>query len=479
MIWRSYVNSRIAQVVDFLTALLGFLLSYLAWGQMWRINPFLPYIIPPQYFLGAGYYAFCLLFSLLFVFILNFHKAYSYQRFTSLAKEYWIILKASLIVLVFGVSIIYLLGFKEIPRTIYLLSFSILLLLFIVQKTFLFYLAAHLRRKGHDRKKVLLIGTGHRARHFVETIRHNFAWGLDIVGLLTGDREKVGKVFFGIKAIDSIHNIEQVLKSVNPEEVIITISTRRFDQIRHILEICEREGVQVRLNSDFFGLITKKVIIDNVYGLSIISFYMVGHTQLELIVKRIIDVLGALVGLLVFSPFMLAAAVGIWLSDGLPVFYSWNVIGLNKKPFKSWKFRTMVRNADSVKKQLMANNEMDGPVFKIKKDPRILPFGRWLRKFSIDETPQLFSVLIGDMSLVGPRPALPHEVEKFESWHRRKFSVKPGITCLWQVSGRNKISRFDDWVKLDLKYIDNWSLWLDLKILFKTVFVVVAGKGAS
>jgi lipopolysaccharide/colanic/teichoic acid biosynthesis glycosyltransferase len=154
-------------------------------------------------------------------------------------------------------------------------------------------------------------------------------------------------------------------------------------------------------------------------------------------------------------------------------------LGLDKKDFIGFKFRTMVADADRMKDQLKHLNEMEGPVFKIKEDPRITLIGRVLRKWSLDELPQLYSVLKGDMSLVGPRPGFVHEVSNYDNWHRRKLSVKPGITCLWQVRGRNKVSSFDDWVRMDLEYIDNWSLWLDLKILLKTIPIVLMAKGAS
>lgn len=194
-------------------------------------------------------------------------------------------------------------------------------------------------------------------------------------------------------------------------------------------------------------------------------------------VKRTFDLLLAALSLLILGPVFLFIAILIKLSSPGPIFYAWDVIGRGGRPFRGYKLRTMAANADETKPQLATLNEMRGPVFKMGNDPRITRLGRFLRKYSIDELPQLWSVLKGDMSLVGPRPAGPHEWEKYEPWQRRKLSVTPGITCLWQVSGRNKINDFNEWVKLDLEYIDNWSLWLDLKILLRTVVVVLRGTG--
>jgi lipopolysaccharide/colanic/teichoic acid biosynthesis glycosyltransferase len=204
---------------------------------------------------------------------------------------------------------------------------------------------------------------------------------------------------------------------------------------------------------------------------------MVRQTEIEYFIKRIMDIVGSLMGLLIFSPLMIIATIGILISDGFPILYTFIGYGYNKKTVKIIKFRTMTRNSEEIRESLMSMNEMKGPVFKIKNDPRIIPFGRWLRKFSIDETPQLFSVLKGDMSLVGPRQAMKEELDRYESWQRRRLSVKPGLTCLWQVNGRNKISNFNDWAKLDLQYIDNWSIWLDIKILLKTIPIVLFGRG--
>jgi lipopolysaccharide/colanic/teichoic acid biosynthesis glycosyltransferase len=194
--------------------------------------------------------------------------------------------------------------------------------------------------------------------------------------------------------------------------------------------------------------------------------------------KRLFDIFVSATLLIVLSPLLGLIALLIKLSEPeLPVFYLWRVVGQQGVEFSGYKFRTMVQNADNLKSQLQGQNEMRGPVFKIKNDPRVTKLGRFLRKYSLDELPQLWSVLNGDMSLVGPRPAARHELERYNLWHKRKLCAQPGITCLWQVNGRNKVNDFDDWVKLDLEYIDRWSLWLDIKILARTAWVVVRGTG--
>jgi exopolysaccharide biosynthesis polyprenyl glycosylphosphotransferase len=266
----------------------------------------------------------------------------------------------------------------------------------------------------------------------------------------------------------------------NPgDEVIISASGNELGRLEfeEVFEICEREGVQVRINSEFLGRLTKKATVDHIYGLSIISYLSATHNEWSLYFKRLMDILVSGILLIILSPIFLLVAILIKISSGGPVFYGWNVVGFNKKPFRSWKFRTMVVNADEMKEKLMDLNEMKGPVFKIRNDPRITRLGKFLRKFSLDELPQLYSVLKGDMSLVGPRPAGPHELARYESWHRRKLSIRPGITCLWQANGRNQINDFNEWVKLDLHYIDNWSFWLDMKILAKTAWNVLRGTG--
>jgi exopolysaccharide biosynthesis polyprenyl glycosylphosphotransferase len=193
--------------------------------------------------------------------------------------------------------------------------------------------------------------------------------------------------------------------------------------------------------------------------------------------KRGFDVCVSALLLVLLAPLFVALAVGVKLTSRGPVFYRWEVVGTGGRPFTGYKFRSMHSNAEKLKKQLEPLNEMRGPVFKLTNDPRVTRFGAWLRRYSLDELPQLWSVLKGDMSLVGPRPPLVSEYARFSEFHRQKLAVKPGVTCLWQVNGRNEIRDFDEWVKLDLEYIRHWSLWLDLKILLKTVAEVLAGSG--
>ncbi|HSJ23508.1 MAG TPA: sugar transferase [Longimicrobiales bacterium] len=195
-------------------------------------------------------------------------------------------------------------------------------------------------------------------------------------------------------------------------------------------------------------------------------------------VKRGLDIVLAVAGLVLLAPLFIVLALVVKLSSPGPIFYEWRVLGRHARPFRGWKFRTMVVNADELKGEILAHNEMTGPAFKMRNDPRVTRAGRWMRKYSLDELPQLWSVLKGDMSLVGPRPPGPHEFVHFADWQRGKLAVTPGITCIWQVSGRSEIRDFDEWMRLDLEYIRNWSLRLDLAILARTLPAVFRGRGA-
>lgn len=472
MPWRQAFHLRSIQVSDGITTVISFVISYFVWkvlrenieiGNPIQLNWSLLWLV-----LG---------FSVIWVIVLDKLNAYTYQRFTSLSKEFSRIFKATLIGVLIFFAFHFLFRLQYIPR-MYILVFTILNFgCLILEKFILFNFSKQVRKKGKNRKKVLVIGTDENAQRFIYTVEKNIGWGLDIIGFLSIDSEEKKELTNRKTILGNLSDINKVLNENVVDEVIICVSSEKIGFIKKVLEICEIEGVQVRINSDFFGYLIKRVDLDYIYGLPIVSFYTSSHDEWALYFKRFMDLFISIVLLILLSPLFLLISVLIRITSDGPIFYKWNVVGLNKKPFTSWKFRTMVENADQLKGKLMDMNEMQGPVFKINNDPRITKLGRFLRKFSLDELPQLWSVLKGDMSLVGPRPPLQSELTKFNSWHRRKLSMKPGITCLWQIRGRNMINNFDDWARLDLLYIDNWSIWQDLKILFFTAVTVFRGTG--
>ncbi|RPI29655.1 MAG: sugar transferase [Acidobacteria bacterium] len=263
------------------------------------------------------------------------------------------------------------------------------------------------------------------------------------------------------------------------DEVLVALPLRRRrDLIEKIVEVCEEQGIMVRVRTDLFDLRVARPQVDTIDGVPVVTIRSGPEDGWQLAMKRIIDFVGSAALLILLAPFLLLVALLIKLDSTGPVLFRQERVGLNRRRFKVLKFRTMVQEADKNQVLLETLNEADGPVFKIKKDPRITRVGRFLRQFSIDELPQLINVLKGEMSLVGPRPLPLRDVKLIDTqWHKRRFSVKPGLTCLWQVSGRSDVS-FERWVRMDLEYIDTWSLGLDLKILLKTLPAVFRGSGA-
>jgi exopolysaccharide biosynthesis polyprenyl glycosylphosphotransferase len=272
-------------------------------------------------------------------------------------------------------------------------------------------------------------------------------------------------------------DLPHILEREIVDEVIFAVSQEELRQMEKLMLFCEEQGITTRFILNFFPHLISKTYIEDLEGFPLLTFSTTPKSELLLFFRRILDFTGGLVLVSLLSPLFLLIAVLIrWDSPG-PALYRQVRCGVNGRRFTFYKFRSMEMGAEEKRKDLLHLNEMSGPVFKIKDDPRVTRVGRFLRKTSMDELPQLFNVLRGNMSFVGPRPLPAEEVEKIKGWQRRRLSMKPGITGLWQVSGRNHVD-FHDWVKLDLEYIDNWSLWLDLKILLKTIPAVLSGKGA-
>ena len=326
-------------------------------------------------------------------------------------------------------------------------------------------------RRKYDRlgirERVLFAGTPEDVRRLVESLPQTQLSEMEIVGRLDIERQPIA-------------DLVKALHEQSVERVIFAASHAHFDRLQAAINACEIEGVEAWLWTDFLKTAIARPTFDVLGGKPMLVFRSTPDASWELLLKDVLDRLGGLTILFCSLPLWIVAWIGIkWQSPG-PAFFRQQRSGKNGKPFTMWKFRTMNLDAEERKKDLQAHNQMTGPVFKIDKDPRIFPFGAWLRKTSIDEFPQLINVVRGEMSLVGPRPLPVYEVEKIEeAAQRRRLSVKPGLTCLWQVSGRNRITDFQEWVQLDLQYIDNWSLWLDLVILFRTIPAVLFRSGAK
>jgi exopolysaccharide biosynthesis polyprenyl glycosylphosphotransferase len=408
--------------------------------------------------------------------LLSLQDLYIPHRFSSLKFEYKIVLqtvlRGSIILLVLGFFFKY-----YFPRSLILIFAITNLIMLLGEKYLIYLLMSYLRKEQSNWKSVLVVGAGDRACDFVESVQRYSDWGMTIIGFIDNNPERVGQQFCGSKILGTHENLEQILRDNVVDDVIFAPSPKQLGEIEGLLKVCEVQGVEARIISDFFKLMIAKTKVDQIHGIPMVTFSTKPHDDLQLLLKRIIDIVVSLIMVIILSPLFILIVIAIKLTSPGPVLYQWNVVGLNKNRFKSYKFRTMVVNADELKRELLAKNEMNSVVFKMKDDPRINKVGRFLRRYSLDELPQLFSVLKGDMSLVGPRPPLVTEVMEYDCWHRRKLSVKPGLTCLWQVNGRNEISDFDEWMRLDLEYIDKWSLWLDFKIMLKTIPAVLRGTG--
>ena len=338
-----------------------------------------------------------------------------------------------------------------------------------------------LRRRGSNSRFLLIFGTNERAIEFANRVTERPELGYNIVGFVDDDWEGIRKFeATGHTRCCNFRGLAEFLRHNVVDEAAIYLPLGSYYE--HAVELvsrCEQHGIAIRFNSQIFNVRGTRVQAQDLDEHSHVLSIPGSSEVWPALVKRVIDCALSTVLLTLVAPLFVLVAMLIKLTSRGPVFFSQIRVGLNKRQFRIYKFRTMIAEAEQMQDQLLSMNEMTGPAFKIKKDPRVTPLGRILRKTSIDELPQLVNVFIGDMSLVGPRAMSLRDYQLFDQdWQRRRLSVKPGITCLWQINGRNSIP-FEEWMKLDMQYIDKWSLWLDLKILARTVPAVLRGTGAA
>jgi exopolysaccharide biosynthesis polyprenyl glycosylphosphotransferase len=405
---------------------------------------------------------------------------YETNRFTTLAHQLRSLLQATTLAaaVLFVVSVVF--GLGHVSDLIILYFWIATSALGIATRILLRFMLRRARKTGMNRRHMVIAGTTEESLEFATRLMAHPELGYGLRGFLAEKPGEESVMLAGrkVKILGGLRDIQAVLEHQVVDEVMVCLPLlEHFEDICRIVKLCRDRGVVVRIESDLLDAkLFSGAEVETFEGRSVVTFFrqrMLG----QLALKRVLDIVASSLLLLVLSPVFLIIAAAIRIESPGPVLFAQERIGMNRRRFRLLKFRSMVVDAEAKKAALASQNEMGGPVFKMKNDPRVTRIGRIIRRTSMDELPQLVNVLRGEMSLVGPRPPLVSEVERYEWVHRKRISIKPGITCLWQISGRNNIP-FERWMEMDRQYVENWCLWLDVKILCKTVPVVLLGSGA-
>ena len=404
---------------------------------------------------------------------------YASFRLKRLWEILFIVMRAGFIsLLIFG-STYFLFKTTYISRIFILVMFILTMFCIAIEKTIYVMVLRYFRQKGFNFRTLLIVGTGPRAQRFINEVNQHREFGLKIIGLVDDEYAGRPEEVLGYKLIGPIKDIPQIILKHNIDIVVFVVPRTLLNRIENTIRFCETVGVTASVAVDLFNLHFSTGKESHLFGIPLLTFERIAHKLSELLLKRIIDVILSSAALIVLLPSYVLIGILIKLTSKGTVFSQQIRFVLNGLQFTLYKFRTMVEDAEVKLATYHQCNEMEGPVFKMENDPRVTLVGKYLRKYSLDELPQLWNVIKGEMSLVGPRPPLPKEVVQYNHWQRRRLSMRPGITCLWQINGRNNIKDFDSWMKLDLDYIDHWSLWRDWVILLKTIPVVLLARGAK
>jgi len=462
-------------LLDLLVTVVSFFIAY------WLRNSFLTSFFPERF--PKGLYPLQTYLWLLAVIIpiwgmlLFRSRLYRSRRTKPFSTEALRMVKVVLIGGLILVALVFIFRYFYISRPLLVIFVITSLVLLVLERFSVRFFLKFLRRKGWNYRSIIIIGTGDRSDRFARMIESHKDWGLRLLGFVLEDSTSEKKEIEGYPILGNIDRIHSILENYIVDELMFVVSQKKLAELEELFLFCEEEGIITRIALDIFPHMINRLEVEEVDGLPFLTLSPTKITTFNMAMRRVVDLGIGFLLLVLAGPIWIITAAAIKLTSRGPILFKQVRCGLNGRRFVLRKFRSMVQDAEIRKEGLQALNEMDGPAFKIKKDPRITPVGKFIRKTSIDELPQLLNVLNGDMSLVGPRPSLPEEVEKYKPWQRRRLSMKPGITCLWQIQGRNQIE-FDDWMKLDLQYIDNWSMKLDLLIFLKTIPVVLFGRGA-
>lgn len=410
---------------------------------------------------------------------LSYSGIYDSLRTRRILLILFLTVKASVLSLLIGGACFYILHLHVLSRMLIGLSTVLCAGIIFLSRLMLMLFFRFFRRRGYNYRRILIVGSGRRAQRFISLVQEHEEWGLKITGLVDRDHALKGTRVLDYTVLGAFEDIPHIIHENIVDEVVFVVPRSWLESIEDIILFLEAHGLVIHVALDYFELKIARARQNDLHGFPLLTFESTPYKAWQLAIKRLWDMFVSFASLVLLSPVFALIALIIKAGSRGPVFFRQKRCGLNGRKFTLYKFRTMVVNAEEHLNNLRAMNEMRGPVFKIKNDPRLTGVGRFLRKFSVDELPQLWNVLKGQMSLVGPRPPLPAEVAKYDYWQRRRLSMKPGLTCLWQVGGRNKIKDFNEWLRLDLEYIDHWSIGLDVLILLRTIPAVLSGRGAG
>ncbi len=470
------IFGRLHMLLDFCLVSLAFVVSVELqhWVPMTDfIYQFAGIEIPLQVYPTDMYTFYILVGAIYWVFALRSFEAYYSIRKTSYPELAWTVFKAVAIAATFFGTIVFIIEAEQFNRGLFLLIFVTSLLFLLLEKFAILFFLHAIREKGYNYRQFLIVGSGVRAIRFAELLEKHSEWGLRLLGFVD-EPERVGREVAGKKVIGSFDDLQEILDNNVIDEVVFCLPRKWMDKLEKYVLICEDVGVRAHLPLDFFNISIAHPKLTEFGNTPLLSLVSTPSQPGGLFIKRGMDIVISAVLVAVLSPLFLLVFLAIKLTSSGPVIFKQERTGRNGREFTMYKFRTMVVGAEEMLEGMKALNEGSGPVFHSRSDPRLTRAGKFIRKFSLDELPQFWNVLIGDMSLVGPRPPLFEEVAGYERWQRRRLSFRPGIVCLWQVTKRYQPD-FEEWVKMDLEYIDNWSLALDLKILILTIPAVFKG----
>ncbi len=407
--------------------------------------------------------------------LLYFNKVYLSYRGKPVKKVILAVMKANIQGLLLFGFVLFFTKVYWIHRTLIIIFFLICSVLLILEKIILFGLLHQIRKIDKNLKHILIVGTGNKAKQIVNSFRTNQGAGFKVVGLLGNNPDDVGKNIDGTTIIGLSRDLLKILHQHVIDEVIISISIRHIAKMKKMILECEEFGINARIMERIYNPGKASVYMDELLGIPFITFTTKSLKIYQRYIKSILDILIALVLIIFLMPVFLIIAILIKMDSKGPVLFKQERAGTNGRKFIMYKFRSMIDGAELQRFEIEKFNEIEGPIFKMRNDPRVTKIGKFIRKMSLDELPQLLNVLKMDMSLVGPRPLPVYEADKILGFARRRLSTKPGVTGLWQVNGRNTVN-FDELIKLDLQYIDKWTIWLDAKILLKTLLVWLTAK---